>query len=119
MNGSLLERSILQTLAGVASRKKFDALIDRCDCINMEFFFFHGIDDVVSQHKVPLILVRDQNPLCSRKPLNAADVEKSFNFLIHSPDWLNFPILVYRSGNSDILMERDVRETRKDGVNFR
>src|ERR1051325_3724316 len=118
VEGAFFERAPLKLSAGPVSGEDFEALVDGADRMDMELSAADRVDDLVPQHEIPLVLLRDDHALLPRQPARLADRKEDFNFLVHAADSLNLPFLIHRTGDGDILPERNIRETRKDRINL-
>jgi hypothetical protein len=94
----------------------FDALVNGLYRVDMEFPFLHRLHDVLSQHQVTEVEMRDHHSLPSCQSLRPADIEESLDLLIDSTDGLDLSLLVDRSGNRDRLLEGQPRKCRENSV---
>ena len=120
----MVDRSFRVTTADVDlacrdSRQDLDTLIDRLDRYDPELAGRTSIDDVLAQHQMLYVGRRNQHTLCAIEPAAAANVEETLDFLVHTADGLHQPVLIDRAGDSVALLDRHIRESRKQGIELR
>ncbi len=107
-----------RALAGRDAGQDLDALVDRLDRVDVELPFADGLDDVGPEHQVLDVLVRDDDALGSGQALGPADVEKALDLLVDAADGLDLALLVERSGDGDVLAERQPGQAGEDGIDL-
>ncbi len=70
----------------------------------MKFALSYCLDHLGFQHEVFDVALGNDHSLLSGKALGLTDLEKTFYFLVHSPNWLYLTPLIYRSGNGYTLL---------------
>ena len=84
-----------------------DGFIDGCDGIDMKLPGLHCINDILAQHEMADVGMWNHNPLITGKPFFPTDIKEAFNFLADTPDGLNLTVLIDRTGNGEVLSNRD------------
>ena len=77
-----------------------------------------GFDDVLAQHKMLDVGVRDQYALRSRETTRSADVEEPLDLFVDAADRLYVAELVYRAGNRKVLSQGRVGQSRQERIEF-
>ena len=66
------------------------------------------IDQVRAQHQIFYVFDWDEHALRAVQSFDAADVEETFDFLIHTTDGLDDAALIYRAGDRNILAQGQI-----------
>ena len=103
--------------AAVSGQQR-NTFIDRSDRIDGKAAGGTGLDDVLAQHQMLDIRLRDQDALRPRQAALLANIEEALDLLVDPADRLNLAMLVHRSGHRQILPQRHVRQRREEGVEF-
>ena len=75
-----------------------------------------GIDDLFFEHQVFDVGPGDDDSLFSGKAFGFADFKKAFDFLVDPADGLDLPFLVDRPDYGDALVDGDIGQAGKNGV---
>src|SRR2546426_10880769 len=84
----------------------------------MESSLLHSFHHLFAQHQVLDIAPWNEDSLVALQTFRLTRMVESFDLLIHSSYCLNFSLLVYRSGNRKVLLDRKVGQSREYRVEF-
>ena len=101
------------------SGQQLDTLIDIPHRVHCELPRCHGIDDIIAQHQVFDIGLRNQNALVAAESACQAAIEESFDLIVDAAYGLDLAVLVDRSGHRQGLAYRRLRQVRQQRVQFR
>ncbi len=73
---------------------------------NAKQAFAHGGNDVVAQHQVLDVVLRDDDGMRTVQSAFFADVEKSLDLFVDAADYLDAAELIDRPGDRDVLLQR-------------
>src|SRR5882757_11513039 len=118
-DGSFIKFAVAVSLPGRRTGKYLDALFDFGNGPDVKFSGGHGFEDVFAQHQVLDVGIGHHHTLRAGEAFDAADVKEPLDFFVYSADGLNGALLVDRASHRDILPQRQSRERRREGVNFR
>ena len=110
IHAALRERSVLVGGARRQPGENRQTDVDVLDREDAKRPFRHGVDDAFSQHEVLHVRTRNQHTLITRQTAARADVEKSFDFLVHATDRLHVAVLVHGPRHREILPDWDAAD---------
>ncbi len=84
----------------------------------MKFLGRNGFEEIFTKHQIFDVGCGDHYALRAGQTLNAANVEEAFDFFVYASDSLNVALLVHRTGYRDILAQRQVGQSRNQGIHF-
>ena len=90
-------------LSGGYARKYFYPGFNGPHWPDMELAGPGGFQDLFLEHQVGHIAFRDENSLFTGQPDRLADLEITFDLLIHTPDGLNLSFLIDRTSYGNTL----------------
>ena len=117
--GALGVAAFLIVIARRHSREERQRLVDGRHRIDAEVSRRARLRDVLAQHQVPGIRVRDDRALSSGESVRLADREEALDLLRHRADRLHMPELVDRAGHREVLAERYARERAQEAAYLR
>ena len=98
------------TLVVCAARRhsceQFQAFGHMLRSVDMEQALVDGVNDLVVEHQVPTIAMRNQHALAAIQSGGGADSEIAFDLLIDAAYRQHLAVLVERTGHGDTLFER-------------
>ena len=109
---------MLIRFAGFNTGQNFYAVINIVNRVNMKFSFVNSIQDVFAQHQVLYVGTGDNHALVSGETAMTANIKESFNLFINAANGLDFTKLVNRTGNGNVLFNREICYCRKHTVIF-
>src|SRR5207244_13194646 len=80
--------------ASLHAAEDFEALLDTGDGQDVEFVRGDSGDHLVAEHQVLHVFHRDDDALAAGEAFDAADVEETFDLLVHGADGLDIALLV-------------------------
>src|SRR5690606_29592463 len=113
VHASAREAAARIALAGRDAGEEGDRLVDRRDRIHVEPILPHGLDDVLAQHQVLHVVLRDQHALLAGESPTLAGIEEALDLLVDASDDLHLPVLVHRAGDGERLLDREPRDRRQ------
>src|SRR5438445_12048410 len=96
--------------AGRSPGEDLDPVVDGPDRPDVEALLTHRGHDFLAKHEIAGVLVRDDDPLPPRQPLDLARVLEALDLFVDAPDGLDLPHLVDRAGDRDSLVDRESSE---------